>query len=68
MENFNRLSGKMLYGLKKGQCHEIFQTFLFDKKNFTWAPNAQAKTVLQNFSFREDICKNLQKNVGPRSH
>ena len=33
----------------KGQCHEMFDPFY--KKNSTWFPYEQAKTVSQKFSF-----------------
>ena len=39
------------------QCHEIVETFFIN--NSTCAPNEWAKTVLQNFSFREDIRENI---------
>ena len=39
----------------KGQCHEIFNTFL--SKKSTWTPYEQEKTVLQIFHFCEHIHK-----------
>ena len=38
----------------KGQCHEIFDTFL--SKSSTWAPYAQAKTIFQNCLFSWKMC------------
>ena len=66
MENFNRLSGKMLYGLKKGQCHEIFQTFLFDKKTSPGPQMHKQKRFCKIFRFVKifaKICKKMWVRV-----
>ena len=50
----------------KGQCHEIFKTY-FIKKNSTWVPHEQAKTVSRIFT---ELCpvRHLVLNLKVQCH
>ena len=50
----------------KGQCHEIFKTY-FIKKNSTWVPHEQAKTVSRIFT---ELCpvRHLVLNLKGQCH
>ena len=72
LDNFQQKLSNCLI-IINGQCHEIFDTFLLIKKNSTWAPYEQAKTVSRNFSFSQRCSRKCAKSffsvhMGPRSN